>query len=174
MATTARKTRTGVVDALDLITTQHDEVDALFIQLESKSATGDTRQRLFDQLADNLAAHATMEEKVFYPAVRSKRTDDMLIESTEEHLQMKRMIADLLELPTDDERFDAKLKVLKEEVEHHAREEEEEKLFPIVRTLLSADELAALGNEMLALFEELIPTEPRKQVPNEIDRAASV
>ncbi len=62
--------------------------------------------------------------------------------------------------------------MLKEQVSHHAHHEEEKKLFPEVRAQFSADERAALGNECLVLFEELMTASPRKNLPNEIGQAA--
>jgi hypothetical protein len=124
-------------------------------QLEA--GTGD-RDALFRELADKLAAHATVEEKIFYPAVMQKQTSEMLHEAVEEHLAIKRVLADMLELDPDEDEdeFDAKLAVLKEAVEHHAHEEEEAKLFPQLRTSMSADDRAAIGNEVLAMFEQLM------------------
>ncbi|HEV7558618.1 MAG TPA: hemerythrin domain-containing protein, partial [Kofleriaceae bacterium] len=150
---------------------QHTEVDELFDKLEK--GTGD-RASLFAELADKLAAHATIEEKIFYPAAMNKSTSDMLHEAVEEHLEIKRMLADMLSLDpkTDEDEFDAKLNVLKENVSHHAHEEEEDKLFPKLRKLMSEDDRAALGNEVLAMFESLIDQEPRRNVPSETAEAA--
>lgn len=162
---------TDVLDVLEILTTQHSEVDELLEKLER--GTGD-RSALFLQLADKLAAHAAVEEKIFYPAVMTSATADLLRESVEEHLEIKRVLADMLALdPRDDEAaFNAKLNVLKENVTHHAHEEEEDKLFPRLRKLLSTDERAALGNDVLAMFEALIEREPRLQVPGETRAAA--
>lgn len=159
--------------ALELLTAQHDEVDELFSMIE-KARDGERKRAYFEELADKLAAHAKIEEVHFYPAVNTKSTRDLVVESVEEHLAMKRTLADMLELDVDDEHFDAKLSVLKEQVEHHAREEEEGKLFPEARKLLDADQLAALGGEMLALFEELLEQAPRNQVHAETTEAAPV
>ena len=159
----------STIDVTTLLTSQHDEVDALFAKLESHK--GD-RRALVIELADKLAAHAAIEEKLFYPGVMSKRTSDMLHESVEEHLEIKRIVADLVTMTLDADALDAKLSVLKENVSHHAREEEEAKLFPIVRAELSADELAALGNECLALFEKLMQGHPSSNVPAETKQAA--
>lgn len=156
-------------DVLELLSSQHEEVDALIAELEKG---GRDRGALFTELADKLAAHATVEEKLFYPAVMAKDTEELLTESVEEHLSIKRILADLIELRTDDEAFDAKLQVLKEQINHHAHEEEENKLFPKVRALLDADERAALGNEVLVMFEELMLSHPYKNVPSEISEAA--
>ena len=158
-------------DVLELLESQHQEVDALFAAIEQ--GTGD-RRALFTELADKLAAHAAVEEKVFYPAVMAKVTGDLLKESVEEHLSIKRVLADLISLRVDDEQFLPKLKVLKEQVSHHAHEEEESKLFPKVRSMMSVDERAALGNELLVMFEELMTTHPYRNVPAETAVAAQL
>lgn len=159
-------------NALELLMSQHEEVEMLIEQIES---TDDLSEKsvLFEQLADQLAAHATIEEKLFYPAVMDESTRELLVESTEEHLSVKRLLADMMELDPGDEHFKAKLVVLRDQVVHHAHEEEEAQLFPLVRKLLDKDELAALGNEMLAMSERLIETgEPRRNVPAETREAA--
>lgn len=157
------------VDVLELLASQHTEVDVLFEELES--GRGD-RRALFMELADKLAAHATMEEKLFYPFVMARATNELLHESVEEHLAMKRTLADLITMRLDDDTFQAKLKLLKEQVTHHAHKEEEAKLFPMVKDLLTEDERAGLGNECLALFEELIASHPYRNVPEETSTAA--
>ncbi|MEO7733663.1 MAG: hemerythrin domain-containing protein [Kofleriaceae bacterium] len=156
-------------DVLDLLTAQHTEVDGLFERLEH--GEGNRRATLIE-LGDKLAAHATVEEKIFYPAVMAKETHDLLHESVEEHLAIKRVLADLLAPGIDDDSFKAKLSVLKEEVSHHAHREEEKKLFPMVKKLMNDDERAALGNEVLAMFEELMPSHPSAHVPEETRTAA--
>lgn len=160
------------IDALELLKEQHDEVEMLIEQIEDSDEPED-KQELFHELADKLAAHSTMEEKLFYPSVMAEDTEDLLIESTEEHLSVKRILADMMELDVEDAHFDAKLSVLKEQIRHHARDEEEGELFPKLRKLLSADERAALGNECLAMFEALLEMgEPRLNVPGETREAA--
>ena len=160
-------------DALELLTSQHDEVDELFAMIE-KTDDAERKQAYFEELADKLAAHAKIEEVLFYPAVNAKSTHEIVVESTEEHLSIKRVLADLLELDVEDEQFDAKLKVMKEQVEHHARVEEEGELFPKVKKLLDKEGLAALGGEMLSMFETLLDTEPRRNVPAETAEAAPI
>lgn len=159
------------IDALELLTEQHDEVEELLSQIED-SDDPEQKEELFREVADKIAAHSTMEEKIFYPSVMSEQTSEQLLEATEEHLAVKRVLADMLELDADDERFNAKLTVLKEHIRHHARDEEEGKLFPILRAQLSEDQLAGLGNEMLAFFELLLEREPRMNVPSETAEAA--
>jgi hypothetical protein len=164
---------TNTIDVLELLAEQHMEVDKLFEAIENGNGN---KQTLFVELADKLAAHATIEEKIFYPAVMAKETEEILHESVEEHLSVKRLLADLLALDVevDADEFDAKISVLKEQVSHHAHEEEEKKLFAKLRKSLSKDDRAALGNECLAMFEMLIEAEPRRNVPAEISEAASL
>jgi hypothetical protein len=159
------------VDALTLLTEQHEEVDSLVELLEGDADKSD-KQEAFIDLSNKLAAHSTIEEKIFYPAVMAKQTEDLLRESVEEHLSMKRVLADMMKIDIDDEQFEAKLSVLKEQLEHHAHEEEEDKLFPKVRKLFSKEELEGLGNDMVAMFETLLEGEPRENVPGETGEPA--
>lgn len=106
---------------------------------------------------------------------KATTTRELLVESTEEHLSVKRLLADMMELDAEDEHFSAKLMVLRDQISHHAHEEEEDQLFPLVRELFNEDELAALDNEMLAMFEKLIEKgAPRRNVPAETRVAASL
>jgi len=163
------------MDAIKLLKQQHDNVDDLLGKIE-KAQDLDRKQSLFEDMADQLAAHAAIEETIFYPAVKDagKQVHDLVMESVEEHLAIKRVLADLVELDVSDESFDAKLKVLQEEVEHHAREEEEKELFPRVKKAIEADELERMGAEMLALFEKLLSGEPRLAVADQTDHASPV
>ncbi len=161
----------ATTNALDLLRDHPEEVDALFAEIAAASDT-DRKAELFQQLADALAAHSAIEEKIFYPTVLSDDTRGRLLEFTEEHLAVKRVIADLLALDPEDEHWDAKLVVLKEEVRHHAHDEEEGKLFPILEEQFDSEFLSGLGNELLAMFDELMESSPRMQVPAETTEAA--
>jgi predicted NBD/HSP70 family sugar kinase len=172
MATKSKKTATNPIDILEVLTKQHAEVDELFAALEA--GDGD-RAAVFQELADKLAAHAAAEEQMFYPNVMHAQTKQLLEESVEEHLVIKRTLADMLVLDPDgddEEKFDAKLSVLKESVSHHAHEEEEDKLFPILRKLMSDESRAALGEEFLSVFDELMTRQPRLEVPDQTVDAA--
>ncbi len=158
---------------MELLTSQHDEVDDLIEAIEA-SEDDDERAEIFAALADKLAAHAATEETLFYPWVHDRKTEELVLESAEEHLAIKRVLADMVELAVDDPLWGAKLTVIKEEIRHHARDEEEGELFPIVRRMASRDELEALGAEMLAFFEERVATQPRTRVKDEISQAARV
>jgi len=161
------------MNAIDLLESQHREVEKLFSKIE-KSKSDDVKGRLFEEIADKLAVHASIEEHRFYPAVKANRTEDILLESLEEHLGIKRVLADLLETEPSDETFDAKIKVLKEQVSHHVEEEESE-LFPKVKKLFSKEQLEALGQEMSAEQAELEEGgEPRLAIPGEATHAAQI
>lgn len=156
------------MDAIELLELQHREVEEMFDEYEDS----DDKLAVFERIADALAVHAEIEEKIFYPATHNERTDDELQEAVQEHLQIKRLIADLLRLGPADKSFHAKMNVLREEIEHHVEEEESE-LFPAVRASFDEDKLATLGEEMEALAEELEEEgEPRQSVPSQIDEAS--
>ena len=159
------------MSAIDLLESQHREVEKLFKQLE-KAKSGQSKTTLFEEIADKLAIHAAIEEHHFYPTVRENRTEDILLESLEEHVTIKRTLADLLKIDGDDETFEAKIKVLKEQVEHHV-EEEESDLFPKVKKAMGEEELDALEQEMIAEQEELEEAgDPRASIPSETGEAA--
>jgi len=161
------------MNAIDLLESQHREVEKLFSKLE-KAKDAKTKGALFEQVADKLAVHAAIEEHHFYPEVKAKRTEDILLESLEEHLGIKRVIADLLKTDADDESFDAKIKVLKEQVEHHVGEEEDD-LFPKVKKLFDKAQLEAIGQQMSAEQAELEEKgNPREAVPAETQHAATL
>ncbi|QRK09884.1 hemerythrin domain-containing protein [Archangium violaceum] len=160
------------MDAIELLTQQHREVDELFEKFEKAGEGRDELlMDLFVRIADNLAAHAMIEEKIFYPSVYVGPTADKLQEAVEEHLSVKRVIADLLDMSPSDAQFKAKMKVLQELVEHHV-EEEEKDLFKSVKKLMTKDELAIMGEQLETMFSEVIQTQPRMQVPRETDEAA--
>lgn len=160
------------MNAIDLLTSQHRQMEGLLSKLEGMKNTA-SKQAVFDEMADTLAAHVLIEEQHFYPAIKANKTEDILLESLEEHLAIKRVLADLLKTPFDDETFDAKLKVLTEQATHHHKEEEEE-LFPKVKKLLDKDDLQALGKKMSTAFERLISGHPSDDVPADTAHAASI
>jgi len=161
------------MNAIELLESQHREVEDLFEEIEDTDDL-EAKADLFEQLADKLAIHAAIEEHHFYPAVKEKRTEDILLESLQEHLAVKRVLADLLENDVEDETFDAQLKVLNETVSHHV-EEEEDDLFPKVRKILSKDQLEAVGQAMSLEQSELEEKgSPHEAIPRETGQAATI
>ena len=163
------------MNAIDLLEQQHREVEELFEEFEDAGEGAlKTKGRLCKEISDALAVHAEIEEKLFYPESKQENTEEILRESVEGHLAMKRIVADLIESEPSDQQFDAKMKVLKEQVEHHV-EEEEKDLFPKVRKDLSKEELEDLGDRMRSLADELEAAgEPSKNVPGQTDAPADV
>lgn len=159
------------IDAVELLISQHRAMESLLKQVK-ETDDASKRGRLFAEVGDQLTVHIKSEEDIFYPAVNASRTKDDLLESLEEHLSLKRLLADLLALAPEDELFDPKFKVLKEQTEHHHKEEEEH-LFPVVNRMIGPQERQDLGREMLALQHRLRKAgEPREAVFDETDTAA--
>jgi hemerythrin-like domain-containing protein len=156
------------VDAVELLKSQHREVEKLFKEIENAEEPED-KEALFEDLADKLAIHAKIEEQLFYPAVHEKKTEDMVLEAFVEHTSIKRLLADLLEADSSEPAFDAQIKVLKEQIEHHV-EEEEKQLFPAAKKVLGKEELSAIAQEMMAVEADLEDTEPRNDIPEELAR----
>ncbi|MFN8157064.1 MAG: hemerythrin domain-containing protein [Candidatus Nanopelagicales bacterium] len=131
------------MDAIVLLRTQHREVEKLFKAVDK----GDLS--VVPEICAALEEHALIEEDVFYPAVRAEVPDEAsdILESLEEHLIVKRLVAELREMDPDDEAYEAKATVLAENVRHHVREEEDE-LFPAVRSALGRKRLVELADEM--------------------------
>jgi hemerythrin superfamily protein len=101
------------------------------------------RVSLFNQINEALTAHATIEEEIFYPAVkkaRSEHVQDEVREAYEEHKQIKTLLAQIASIKPADETYDMKVKVLKEDVEHHVKDEESE-MFPYAKKFLSSSRL---------------------------------
>jgi hemerythrin superfamily protein len=145
-------------DAIALLTADHREVHEMFEQFDQ---LGDraraTKEKLKEKICKALIAHTTIEEEIFYPAVREQIEDgeDMVDEATVEHAAAKDLIQQLQEMEPDDELFDAKVKVLGEQIDHHVEEEEKE-MFPKVKK--SGLDLLALGQEMAMRKQELMDT----------------
>jgi hemerythrin superfamily protein len=161
------------MNAVEMLKQQHREVAKMFKKFE-EAESAEPRRKIFEQIADALAVHATIEERHFYPAVKQKQTEDILLESVEEHLEIKRVIADLLAMEADDADFERKVKVLQEAVDQHVEEEQDE-LFPKVEKLFDEATLEALGEDMEETQAELISAgNPRDAVPGETDAAAPI
>ncbi|MCG5052997.1 MAG: hemerythrin domain-containing protein [Myxococcales bacterium] len=169
MAKTSKDEKTE--DATKILMTQHREVEAFFEELED----GNPKMSTMKKLANSLALHMTLEERIFYPASNEDETEGQLREGVEEHLAAKRTLADLLAMKPKDPQFRAKVAVLKEQVLHHVKEEEKE-LFPKVRKLLGKERLAELGDEMRMLASKLGRTKKNvgKQLSSQTDHAASL
>jgi hemerythrin superfamily protein len=138
------------MDALELLKEDHQKVKELFEEVEG---TEDQKEktRIFSEIQAELETHARIEEAVFYPAMEQhEELKDMVLESIEEHRQIKTLLKEIDNLKSDSEKFEPKLSVLMENVEHHAEEEEEGKMFPKIRGICSQEDLEKLGEELEA------------------------
>ena len=135
------------MDALELLKQDHQKVKELFE--EAEEAEGKQQQDIFEQIKSELETHARIEETVFYPAVQKhKELKDMVLESLEEHKQIKTLLREIESLASDSEKFEPKFQVLMENVEHHAEEEEEGEMFPKIRKMMNKQQLEQLGAEL--------------------------
>lgn len=159
------------MNVLALLKQQHREVAQLFAAFDK--ADDAQKRLLFNQIADNLAVHATIEERHFYPAVRERDTQKEIIEAYDEHLEVKKLLVDCMR-STAAPGFDGKVAALKGAVEHHVKEEENE-LFPKVKKLFSPDQLEAIGQTMEAEAEQLKALgSPRRMVKVQIEPPAAM
>jgi hemerythrin superfamily protein len=143
----------GAPDAIALLEADHREVDGYFEQYET---TEDPAQKkaLADQICLALKVHAQIEEELFYPAAREKTGDgDLIDEAIVEHMGAKTLVAQIEAMAPGQPLYDAKVKVLGEQVRHHVEEEETE-LFPEVRQ--TGLDLKRLGAAMAARKAELM------------------
>lgn len=147
-------------DAIALLTSQHREVTEMFKEFEELSDRAKvSKKRIADEICANLTMHATIEEEIFYPAVRSqgKEAEEMIDEAVVEHASAKELIAQIEEMDPEDELYDAKVKVLGEQIEHHVEEEEKEMFAKVKKMDL---DLVALGEEMAQRAAELMAAPP--------------
>ena len=147
-------------DAIALLTADHREVADMFDEFEGLGDRAkSSKKKLADKICNALVVHTTIEEEIFYPAVRaalkSKDDQDKLDEAIVEHAAAKDLIRQIQEMDPEDDLYDAKVKVLGEEVEHHVEEEEKE-MFPNVKK--SDLDLMALGQELAMRKQELQAT----------------
>jgi len=164
------------MDAITLLTRDHQEVERLFKQFEKLTGRAQkSKQKIVTNIIRELAIHAAVEEMFFYPAVRTaalkaqtralREAAGTVLESLEQHHVVKWTLSELEKMKPEDERYDAKVKVLMESVRHHVEEEQGE-LFPKVRRLLDKQMLAELGDR-IEKAKKLAPTRPHPRAPDE-------
>jgi hypothetical protein len=142
------------MNATALLKKQHKDVRGLFEEvLEVEDP--ESRRQLCERISQELMVHTKIEEEIFYPAVRElgEKGEEMVAEAFEEHHVVDLVLAELPEVDPEDERFHAKMTVLQELVDHHAKEEEKE-MFKLAQKL-GKTELAELGERMEARAAEL-------------------
>lgn len=152
------KSKTASSDAIDMLTSDHKAVKALFKQydkLAEADGDSDEKQAIAQQICHALTVHATLEEELFYPAAREVLGDDedLIDEADVEHSTAKDLIAQIEDSSPNEALYDAKVKVLGEYIDHHVKEEEGE-IFPKIKKAKLDTKM--LGADMAARKEELM------------------
>ena len=141
-------------DAVALLKEDHRTVEELFARFE-KASGSDSKQKIANEICMELTIHAMIEEEIFYPACEGQVEEDLLSEAYVEHDGAKVLIGEIMAGSPQDEFYDAKVKVLQEQIEHHVEEEEKrmEGLFSQARK--AGVDMDRLGEELAARKEEL-------------------
>ena len=152
------------LDAIALLKADHDQVEDLFKQYEKASGDG-RKEKLAKQICRELTIHTTIEEEIFYPACEGKVDEDLLKEAYVEHDAAKVLIAEIEAGEPSDEFYNAKVKVLQEEIEHHIEEEEKrvEGLFSQARK--AGLDMDALGKQLESRKTELLANAESGRLP---------
>src|SRR6185369_10348320 len=142
-------------DAIALLKADHRKVEDLFAKFEA--AKGDGRKKaLAEQICMELTVHAKIEEDIFYPACEGKVEDDLLKEAYVEHDGAKILIAEIEAGGPDDAFYDAKVKVLSEQIEHHVKEEEQRVEGMFAQAKKAGLDMDELGKRMAAEKAQLL------------------
>jgi len=145
------------MDALELLKDDHDALKKLMEELDGTTERGvKPRERLFARIQTELGVHETIEEEIFYPALKEHpKAKAIVLEGYEEHNVVDMVMEEINGVAYDDETWGAKFTVMKENVEHHIEEEESE-MFEQARQVFDSEELTTLGERMDARKQELL------------------
>jgi hypothetical protein len=152
------------MDAVALLKADHRKVEDLFAKFENASGS-DRKWALAQQICNELKIHTELEEEIFYPACESAVEEDLYREAFVEHDGAKVLINDIMETGGEGEFFEAKVKVLSEEIEHHVKEEEKpgEGFFAQARD--GDIDMVALRDQLMARKEELMAEAENGDLP---------
>jgi hemerythrin-like domain-containing protein len=145
------------MDALSLLKEDHQKVKKMLGELDLTTERGvKTREDLYSKLKEELQVHETIEEEIFYPALKEHpKAKELVLEAYEEHNVVDTVMSEIEGVAYDDERWGAKMTVLKENLEHHIEEEETE-MFKQARQVFEREELDELGSRMESRKHELM------------------
>jgi hypothetical protein len=143
-------------NAIELLESDHEKVKKLLERGDDTTERAvKTRTELFAQIKKEMEVHEAIEEEIFYPALKEHpKAKDIVLEGYEEHHVVDQILAELADTPVEDERWAAKFAVMKENVEHHI-EEEEDDMFAKARDVFTKEELESLGTRMESRKKEL-------------------
>src|SRR3954468_4700995 len=143
------------MDATHLLAEDHRKVEGLFEQFEKAGGDG-RKEKIARQICMELKIHTMIEEEIFYPALRGKIDDDDLDEAYVEHDGAKILVNEIEAGGPDEEFYEAKVKVLQEQIEHHVKEEEKQQGNIFQQARATDVDLEALGQQMAARKQELM------------------
>lgn len=137
------------MDVFEVLKKDHEEARQIFGKIQSLPAGArKTREDLFQKLKEELLRHAKAEEKIFYPKLRDEKpTHDLIEEAYSEHHQVEKMLKEIETMPVGGDDWMKAVMTLKEKVEHHVREEEND-IFPKARKMLKENQVSQLGDEV--------------------------
>ena len=141
-------------DAIALLKADHRKVEGLFEKFE-KAREGQ-KQALAEQICNELKIHTSIEEEIFYPAIAGKIEEETTNEAYVEHDGAKVLINDIMAGGPDDKFYDAKVKVLSEEIKHHVKEEEMRVEGMFAQAREAGVDLVELRDQMLGRKQELM------------------
>jgi hemerythrin superfamily protein len=160
----ANPNQRSFMDPIKLIKQDHRAVKALFRKFE-RAGKRSEKQKLGEEIIEELSVHAAIEEQLVYPAIRAnKRMEESVLDAMEEHHAVKLLLAELDKMNVDDERYDAKMHVVTESVEMHI-EEEEGRLLPALEKQLDSDKRQNLARQMVAM-KDAGPNHPHPLAPD--------
>ena len=145
-------------NAIELLKEDHRKVKKLLEQGDETTQNAvKTRTEVLEKIKAEMQVHEAIEEEIFYPALQQhEKAKDIVLEGYEEHHVVDVILAELDDVSVEDERWAAKFSVMKENVEHHI-EEEEDDMFKKAKQIFSDDELSELGERMEAKKKQLQP-----------------
>jgi len=152
------------MDAIALLKDDHRKVEALFEKFE-KAKDAKTKKALATEICTELSVHATIEEEIFYPACREAVEDDLRNEAYVEHDGAKVLIAELAGSDPDNEFYDAKMKVLSEDIKHHVKEEERPGDGYFAQARKAGLDMDELGDRLAARKQQLLADIKKNGLP---------
>jgi hypothetical protein len=151
-------------DGLQLLAEDHRKVEDLFEQFE-KATGASAKEKIVKQICTELKVHSQIEEEIYYPEIRGKVEDGDLDEAYVEHDGAKLLINELEAAEPDEAYYDAKVKVLQEQIEHHVKEEEKQRDNLFQQTRATDIDLEALGERLAARKAELMALAQSEGLP---------
>jgi hemerythrin superfamily protein len=154
-------------DVVDVLMTDHREVEEMFTELEGlfgPGADAERRREVTDNVTIELVRHSVAEEVVVYPRVKEKVSEEEAERARREHAEAEETMKRLEQMDSDDPRFEAEIRTLMSEIREHVAEEEQQ-MFPHMRAVFTDDELVDMKKQVEAI-KKLAPTRPHPSVPN--------